>query len=561
MSKDRIVKVLQDEDFFPDVEIQIQNLVHKFLVKYEQEMLFLHDVIEKMGQEVVRRENEDEPGKRTRLTGYGDMVHHVLGDCLGTYSVRSIRFYSYEKKERVTVQLDAFKKMSNLRFIQLNHLNLKWSSSSNDDISACFSFKHLKYLEWDRVSRIQVVCNPRVMKATSRSPDASTVAVAKNRWRWPEVMSLKKLKILDVDNSNSLTKTGNFTGLENLEELSFYNCKKLEELDSSIGCLQKLVELDLSYCSRLKRLPWEMIGKLTSLQNLYLQNCSNILEISHDLSMRNCNVSQVSGRIGNLVSLEILDLSGNRFSSLPESFSNLSKLKELYINDCSQLQILPPLPSQLTDIQATKCGSLDLMPFDSLQKAYIFHSKAFKESRLMNNDGLLITLSWKELPGWCTYGNSGNVLSFEALIQFDSKICGLILCATIEEDYIPSLWGFLAIYNKTKGTSHRFRDCSYGSASMLVMFYPLNDTTLVVEAGDTVEVKFTDTTLVVDIVEQIFYDEKSVKSCGLRLIYEDDVVDSGLVLKDARKPALSLFPLSSEIMTGNSITELNDEDV
>ncbi|PWA80026.1 hypothetical protein CTI12_AA069630 [Artemisia annua] len=94
---------------------------------------------------------------------------------------------------------------------------------------------------------------------------------------------------------------------------------------------------------------------------------------------------------------------------------------------------------------------------------------------------------------------------------------------------------------------------------MLVMFYPLNDTTLVVEAGDTVEVKFNDTT--VDIVELLFCDEKSVKSCGLRLIYEDDVVDSGLVLKDARKPALSLFPLSSEIMTGNSITELNDEDV
>lgn len=27
-------------------------------------------------------------------------------------------------------------------------------------------------------------------------------------------------------------------------------------------------------------------------------------------------------------------------------------------------------------------------------------------------------------------------------------------------------------------------------------------------------------------------DEESVKSVGLRLVYEDDVVDSGLVLKD-----------------------------
>lgn len=54
-------------------------------------------------------------------------------------------------------------------------------------------------------------------------------------------------------------------------------------------------------------------------------------------------------------------------------------------------------------------------------------------------------------------------------------------------------------------------------------------------------------------------DEESVKSVGLRLVYEDDVVDSKLVLKDVRKPILSLFPLSSDIMTGNTINRLNDE--
>nr|GEY58009.1 TMV resistance protein N [Tanacetum cinerariifolium] len=89
MRKDLIVKIFQDEDFFPDVEIQIQNLV-----------LSLHDVIMEMGQEVVRKENEDEPWKRTRLMGYSDVVH-VLGDCSGTDSVRSIQLYNGEKKERI----------------------------------------------------------------------------------------------------------------------------------------------------------------------------------------------------------------------------------------------------------------------------------------------------------------------------------------------------------------------------------------------------------------------------------------------------------------------------
>ena len=67
----------------------------------------------------------------------------------GTDSVRSIQLYSSEKEERVTVQLEAFRKMDNLRFIKLDGFNnFEWSSSSNDDMSACFSFKHLKYLEW-----------------------------------------------------------------------------------------------------------------------------------------------------------------------------------------------------------------------------------------------------------------------------------------------------------------------------------------------------------------------------------------------------------------------------
>ncbi|PWA70465.1 TMV resistance protein N [Artemisia annua] len=78
MDKDTIVKVLQDKDFFPNFEIQ--NLVHKFLVKIHfMGEVILHDVIKEMGKEVVRRKDEGEPGKRTRLMGYRDVVR-VLRD-------------------------------------------------------------------------------------------------------------------------------------------------------------------------------------------------------------------------------------------------------------------------------------------------------------------------------------------------------------------------------------------------------------------------------------------------------------------------------------------------
>ncbi|PWA94965.1 TMV resistance protein N [Artemisia annua] len=472
--------------------------------------------------------------------------------------------------------------MSSLRFIQLLNYELQWSSSSNDDMPACFSFKHLKYLEWEwfPCKSLDNIDMGNVVIIKLRDSKLEKLWEGANK-------SCKKLKHLDVTDSSSLTKIGNFIGLENLEELYLEYCLNLEELDSSIGCLQKLVELHLSGCTLLKSLPWE-IGSLISLQRLdldrnrfnklpnslcqlhqliviYLFDCTNLKSIPdlplniefvqangcinlvnlpsncselqfltcldldncsklgyegftqvtrlrnlQNLYMANCNISQVSSGIGNLVSLRVLRLSKNTFSSLPDSFSNLSKLEDLYISHCSELQLLPPLPSQLKIIAANECRSLDVMPFDSMQKAYTFRSKVFKES-LMNTKGLYIGLSGEELPEWCTYGNGGNVLSFEAPIRFDSKICGLILCAT------TSSWPFSTIHNKTKEKSHRIETIDHiitSYSSLQVMFYPFNDKTVVVEAGDTVVLRLDRFT-----------------SCGLHLVYEDDVADSGLVLK------------------------------
>ncbi|GJY67568.1 ribonuclease H-like domain-containing protein [Tanacetum coccineum] len=75
MDKNLVVKVLQDEypGFFPDIEIKY--LVDKGLIKTDDFStgLLLHDMIKKMGQEVVRQENKEEPGQRTRLMVRNDV--------------------------------------------------------------------------------------------------------------------------------------------------------------------------------------------------------------------------------------------------------------------------------------------------------------------------------------------------------------------------------------------------------------------------------------------------------------------------------------------------------
>ncbi|GJU14312.1 hypothetical protein Tco_1142278 [Tanacetum coccineum] len=86
-------------------------------------------------------------------------------------------------------------------------------------------------------------------------------------------------------------------------------------------------------------------------------------------------------------------------------------------------------------------------------------------------------------------------------MHYDKQICGVILCATmdLEIDDLP-VSVYPQMHNETKETSHRFREITFkGCFSMCVMFCPLDDTKLVVEAGDTV-------------------------------VYEDDVLDSKLVI-------------------------------
>lgn len=61
--------------------------------------------------------------------------------------------------------------------------------------------------------------------------------------------------------------------------------------------------------------------------------------------------------IGSLSSLISLDLSGNSFLRLPFDFSKLRFLKELCLNDCENLQTLPPVSNlEILELELQKIG-------------------------------------------------------------------------------------------------------------------------------------------------------------------------------------------------------------
>ena len=107
----------------------------------------------------------------------------------------------------------------------------------------------------------------------------------------------------------------------------------LTSIPDSIGNLTSLQLLDL-HTTRISELP-ESIGNLTSLQ---------------DLDLSYTQISSLPDSIGNLTSLQDLYLSDTQISSLPDSIGNLTSLQDLYLSD-TQISSLPDSIENLTSLQ------------------------------------------------------------------------------------------------------------------------------------------------------------------------------------------------------------------
>ncbi|KAI9084096.1 hypothetical protein K1719_033952 [Acacia pycnantha] len=411
--KGYVIQMLKNLDLHPIIGIKV--LIDKSLVVDDKGILWVHEILQEMGKNIVFLESPNDVGKRSRIWCLEDansllegkkVSEAIRGDpgcflnlpyglkcfpsalkvlqwngfCLDNMPSHSSHeeFIGLKMKPSPSKQLcRGSKAFGRLKFMDLSYSRYLIKTANFDEIP---------YLQ----NLILKGCINLVEVHPSLGHHQHLVMV--------NLKGCKSIKTLPRE--TGITKLPqSLVNLCQLVVLNLRNCKNLVCLPNVIHCLMSIKILNISGCPKLSRLP-ENLNENASLEELDASgtaikevpasilhltrpSISNGLLLPSSLScltnlefldLSYCNLSDESlpNDINALSSLGFVDLSGSNFVTLPVGFfSNLWKLRYIYFNHCTRLQSVPGLPSNLEIIQAIDCPSMKTI-LDSQQLWKIF---------------------------------------------------------------------------------------------------------------------------------------------------------------------------------------------
>nr|POF00248.1 tmv resistance protein n [Quercus suber] len=267
-----------------------------------------------------------------------------------------------------------------------------------------------------------LLCLPSIICSFKSLKDINLAGCSKLDGLPEKLWNVESLEKLNVSGIALREPPSSVVMLENLKELSFRGCK---------GPPPKLWN---------KLFPFNLTPRRS--QNpvsLFLPSLLGMCSLT-SLDLKDCSLQTITNDIGNLSSISYLNLSENHFSCLPESIVQLSKLKTIYLSNCTGLRSLPQLPSTIYHITADGCTSLEtfpdgVKPYD-LTQTHLFFLNCFK---LADNQGqsdmflrMLLTVHQEickqslrfscmatfdifipgsEIPKWFSHQNVGDIVT------------------------------------------------------------------------------------------------------------------------------------------------------
>ncbi|KAK9070934.1 hypothetical protein SSX86_009502 [Deinandra increscens subsp. villosa] len=389
--KEFIVKLLAECDLYP--EDGIQNLKDRCLLSIEDGRVMMHQLVKKMGQEVVRQESPKDLGKRSRLWNHQDS-YNVLRENEGTRKVEgflldmrrirginstsivtkdNIRKHSFEDFGVPTIhgnkenfKVEAIEKMKNLMLLQLDYATFSGSYKKLP--------KKLRWLRWHGFSLKIIPSDVPLQKLV-----VLDLRYSKLKEVWDGFKVVGSLKILNLSYSLKLIKTPDFGGLPSLESLLLKGCISLTQVSESIRYLERLTLLNISGCISLTDVPCLP----TFLVSLKMNGCSNLggfgkvkcldsfspSTLLRYMNVSGCNLFDNSfpEDWSNLFSLKYLNISRNHITSLPGCVKSLPSLEKLYASECSHLRSVQDVPTSVTLLNIIDTVSLEMVqPIENL---------------------------------------------------------------------------------------------------------------------------------------------------------------------------------------------------
>ncbi|KAI9071817.1 hypothetical protein K1719_046221 [Acacia pycnantha] len=276
----------------------IEILAEKSLITIaDNGCLLMHDLIQQMGKEIVNLEAPLNPGKRSRLWYYKDVLN-VLHKNLGEDDIEGI-ILDPPQLEEVRWNGLAFEKMHNLRILIVRNTLFLTSPK--------YLPNSLRLLDWEGYPS-------NTLPQNFSPPKLVCFKLYRSLFKLEESLQCEFIR-----------EVPDMSHLKNLKTLNFRECRNLIKVHDSVGSLCKLIRLDVSECTKLTSFPSEI--KMESLQVFDLSNCKSLDYFPHI--------------VGKMDALTTLYAEGTAIKELPPSIGNLSGLEDLNISSCKSLTKLP----------------------------------------------------------------------------------------------------------------------------------------------------------------------------------------------------------------------------
>ncbi|GJR40322.1 disease resistance TIR-NBS-LRR class family protein [Tanacetum coccineum] len=395
--KEEAIRALESRGFYGVYGLRV--LEQKSLITISKDDIFkgsislgMHDHLQEMGRNIVRRSHPYEPQRHSRLW-FKEEIEYILTNKLGTPATQCLQLWSSSFSAEITMK--GLAKMKNLKVLFIEVLDkcddnsIKWKF---DKVSEYLP-SSLRFMSWSKYPFSNL---PNTFKGENLVQLKLEYSNVVQLWEDGEAKVLNNLRFLDIYDSK--LRTFDLRLAPNLEELTINFCFDFVELHIPAGHHSKLKYICIQY-AKMTNLH---LGNTRNLEKLNLNGCVDLVELempAESLKLKELNLSHSKSKtihLGSTPNLEELILNGCYNLVELEMPAESLKLEHLNLSHSKlktiQLRGTPNL------VKLILKGCNDLVELEMPAKCLNLEKLNLSHSKLRTHDlGLTPNLKWLRL--------------------------------------------------------------------------------------------------------------------------------------------------------------------